>query len=161
MARTVKVRTPTDEERRELERLAHHGRLGRRPGAGRGVAAGGRRARLRHPGQPQHPPRARRLALRLGPPALVVRLPAAVRRLPQSDRAVVEGAALARAQGAALRVLGRALACRRTRDRLLERPQASVHLGPSAAPPAAPPARRRRRAVSRLNLPDEPLSTTR
>ena len=45
--------------------------------------------------QPQHPQRAGRAAVQPAPSALGVRLPAQVRGLPEPDRAVVEGAALA------------------------------------------------------------------
>lgn len=47
-------------------------------------------------------PSHRRLALRAGPPALGVCLPAQVRRLLELDRAVVEGLALVGAQGQAV-----------------------------------------------------------
>src|SRR5262249_31845406 len=72
------------------------------------LAAGGGGARVRGAGQPQHAPRRRRAAVLAGPPALGVRLPARVRGVPQPDRALVEGPALARLQGPALRDVGRA-----------------------------------------------------
>ena len=59
-------------------------------------------------------------------------------RLPEPDRAVVEGAAVAGAEGPALRDLGRGLPRRSGRPRVLERPPAPVRLGPPAAPSAPP-----------------------
>jgi hypothetical protein len=61
--------------------------------------AGG--ADLRHPRPSLRPPCHRCLVLRPGPSALGVRLPAQVRRLPQSDRTVVEDLALLGPQRAA------------------------------------------------------------
>ena len=52
------------------------------------------------------PPGDRRAAVPPGPPAVGVRLPAEVRGVPEPDRAVVEGAAVAGAEGAAVRDLG-------------------------------------------------------
>ena len=57
------------------------------------------RAGLRDPRQPERPPGDRRAAVLPGPSALGVRLPAEVRRVPEPDRAVVEGAAVAGAEG--------------------------------------------------------------
>ena len=66
--------------------------------------------------------------------ALGVRVPAKVRRLPELDRAVVEDLALARAQRAPLRDVGGHLASGQAGDSILEQAQASISLGPPAAP---------------------------
>src|SRR4051812_553612 len=75
------------------------------------------------------------------------------------DRALVEGAALAGAQGAPVRGLGRDRADRRAGHRLLERPQAPVRLGPAQAPPAIPPPRYRRCPRTYHDLADAPYSS--
>src|SRR4051795_11514286 len=74
------------------------------------------------------------------------------------DRALVEDPALLGAEGPTLRDLGRDRASRRTRNRLLERAQTSLHLGPSPASSDAPPPRPRRYSRCLKNLADAPLS---
>jgi hypothetical protein len=98
--------------------------------------------------------------LLFGPPAsaLGVRLPAQVRRLPEPDRAVVEGAALAGSQGPPLRGLGRDRRGGRAGHRLLERAPASVRLGPPAPSPPAAALRDRGRPKTYTDLADAPLS---
>src|SRR5215213_22624 len=66
--------------------------------------------------------------------------PTQVRGLSEPDRALVEDHALLSAEGPTLRDLGRDRASRRTRHRLLERAQTSLHLGPSPASSDAPAA---------------------
>ena len=80
--------------------------LGGLPGGGRELAPERDRAGLRHPGQPELPPRHGRAAVPAGASALGDGVPAQVRRLSQPDRAVVEDPALAGAGGPALRDLG-------------------------------------------------------
>src|SRR5262249_15211532 len=75
-----------------------------------------------------------------------VRLPAHIRRLPEPDRAVVEGAALAGAQGAALRDLGGGGRGGAGGDRLLEHPPASLRVGPTTPTPSGTQSGDRRRA---------------
>src|SRR5215217_6854871 len=105
----------------------------------------------------QYPQRAGRASVQPAPSALGVRLPAQVRGLPEPDRALVEDPALLGAEGPPLRDLGRDRARRRTRNRLLERAQTSLHLGPSPASSDAPPSRPRRYPSYLKNLADAPL----
>ena len=91
-----------------------HGQLGRLPGAGRGLDAGGSSG-LRDRRQPQHRTARPTCRCSAGASALGVRVPAQVCRVPEPDRAVVEGAALAGAEGSPLRDLGRDLP-RRSRE---------------------------------------------
>src|SRR5436853_6203448 len=74
---------------------------------------------------------------RPGPPPVGVRLPAEVRRVPEPDRAVVEGAAVTGPEGPAVRNVGAGVRGGGAGDRILERPPAPVRLGPPASPPAA------------------------
>src|SRR5215211_3714161 len=115
--------------------------LGRLPGGGRELAAAGHRAGLCHRRQPEQPPWRRRAAVHAGAPALGDGVPAEIRRLPQPDRAVVEGAARARLGGTALRDLGRGHRGHRASHRLLERAPPSLRLG--TPPPPAPETRHR------------------
>src|SRR5262249_2559239 len=126
-------------------------RPGRRLGRGRG-GAGLRRAR-----RPLDPPRARRLALGAGPPPLGVRLPTHLRRRPQPDRALAEGAAPTRPERAAGRDVGRGLPGRRAGHRLRERPPPPLRLGPPHTPPRGAPPRPRPPPVGRTALPTGPL----
>src|SRR5262249_22254047 len=77
-------------------------------------------------------------------PAVGVRLPAGGRRLPDPDRAVVEGAAVAGAEGPAVRVVAADRGGGRAGDWLLERPPPPVRLGPPTATPAQALTRHRR-----------------
>ena len=99
-------------------------------GAGRGLDQSRCRAGLRRGGQPHRPQRHRRAALRSGPPALGIRVPAQVRGLPEPDRTVVEDPALFGPQRPPLRDLARDRRSRPARHRVLERAQASFRLGP-------------------------------
>src|SRR6201985_2246171 len=135
----------------------HHRELGGFPRQGRGLDRPFGRAGLRRYGQPQHPQRDRRAALRSGPPALGVRIPAQVCGLPEPDRAVVEDPALFGSQRAPLRDLGADRRGRPARHRVLEPAQAPLHLGPQTAAPHLAPPRGRRRAKVRNNLADAPL----
>src|SRR4051794_1066415 len=139
-------------------RASHHGQLGRLPEHGRGLDRSGGRASLRRARQPQHPPRARRAAVQPAASALGVRVPAHLRRLPEPDRALVESAALAGAEGPPFRSLGRDRGGRRSRHGLLERSPASIHLGSSTASSAVAPPRDRGRPKSHTDLADAPLS---
>lgn len=76
--------------------------------------------------------------------------PAAARGLAQPDRAVAGGAALAGAEGPAVRELGQDRARGGAGDGLLGRPPASVRLGPAAPASATPPAWDRSAAKSSL-----------
>src|SRR5215213_9723101 len=76
---------------------------------------------------------------------------------PKPDRTLVEDHALLGAEGPTLRDLGRDRASRRTRNRLLERAQTSLHLGPSPASSDAPSPRPRRYPRYLKNLADAPL----
>src|SRR6476659_6930987 len=69
-------------------------------------------------------------------PAVGVRVPAAVRGVPEPDRAVVEGAQVTGAEGQGVHDVGRGVRRGRRGDGLLERSPAPVRLGPPAAPPA-------------------------
>ena len=95
-----------------------------------------------------------------GPPAMGgrgVRLPAQIRRLSEPDRAVVEDLALAGAERATFRRLGRTVSgCSRCFG-LLKCPSASFHLGSPPTPSASSGERCRLGTTSYINLPDEPL----
>jgi transposase len=127
-----------------------HQQLGDVPGPGRGLGAGGGRAGLRHRRQPGQPPRPRRAAVHAGASALRDGVPAEIRRLPQPDRAVMEGAALLRPSGTPLRDLGRGLRGGRSGHGVLERTSPSPPLGTKAPPSTAPPARHRAAAQGRM-----------
>jgi hypothetical protein len=87
-----------------------------------------------------------------------VRLPAHLRRLPEPDRAVVEGAALTGARRPSLRGLGRGRSRCRAGHHLLERAPAPLRLGPAAASSAAAPPRHRHPAKTCTHLADAPIS---
>ena len=80
-------------------RAPDDGQLARLPHAGRRLGARERGADLCGAGQPERAPRDRRVVLLARASTAGVRLPARVRGLSESPRAVVEGAAVARAQG--------------------------------------------------------------
>jgi hypothetical protein len=89
--------------------------------------------------------------VRTRPSAPGVRLPAQIRGLPQSDRAVVKGPALAGAEGPPLRGLARDRRGRPARHRVLERAQPPLPAGPPTAPPHRAPSRDRHRAKCFIN----------
>src|SRR5262249_55494433 len=91
--------------------------------------------------------------VRAGAPPLGVRLPTQVGSRLTPDRAPVEGLAVVGIQGAALRHVGQGLSSGGGRDPVLERPAASLHLGPAAPPSTPPPPGYWAAPKSRLNLP--------
>lgn len=94
------------------------------------------------PGAPGH----RRFIVRVVAPAVGVRDPAEVRGAPQPNRAVVEGAEVAGAEGAAVRDVGRRVPRHRGGDGPLEQASPPVRLGPETTPPVAATAGSRRRS---------------
>ncbi len=97
----------------------------------RGLGASRSGSHLRNPRQPQDAQSLRCLAVQPGAPSVGVRLPAQVRRLPQSHRTLVEDPQVTGAQRPQVRDLGRRGGGHREGDRLLERASSSVYLGPS------------------------------
>src|SRR4051794_23157657 len=97
------------------------------------------------------------LLFALAHPALGVRVPAQVCRLPEPDRAVVEDPALAGIEGPPLRGLARDRGGCPARHRVLERAQAPLPVGPQTAAPHHAPPRGRPRAKYLRNLADAPL----
>src|SRR4051794_4341120 len=98
--------------------------------------------------------------VRACPPALGVRVPAQVCRLPEPDRAVVEDPALAGIEGPPLRGLARDRGGCPARHRVLERAQAPLPVGPQTAAPHRAPPWGRPRAKSLSNLADAPLRSS-
>src|SRR5262249_35695468 len=94
--------------------------------------------------QPGRPPIDGRPLVLAGAPAVGVRLPAGGRGVPEPDRAVVEGAAVAGAEGPAVRVVAADRGGGGAGDGLLARPPPPVRLGPPAATPAQALTRHRR-----------------
>src|SRR5262249_42674755 len=121
------------------------GQLDRLPGAGRGVGAGRGRDGVCDPRQPGGPPGDRHAVVLAGPPAVGVRVPAGGRGVPEPDRAVVEGAAVAGAEGPPVPVVAGGRGGRGAGDGVLERAPAPVPLGAPTPAPTQALARRGRR----------------
>src|SRR4029079_16864722 len=90
--------------------------------------------------------------------ALGVRVPAHLRGVPEPDRTLVEGAALAGFERTPLRGLGRDRGARRRGHGVRERSPASIRLGATAPPSSAPPPRHRGRPKTYTDLADAPHS---